>query len=37
MAESQKLFVGYHSQRHHAQSVATELRKRGWFAPNDFI
>jgi hypothetical protein len=31
MTELQKLFVGRYRQRPHAQSVATELRKRGWY------
>ena len=31
MAELQKLFVGIYRQRPHAQSVAAELRKRGWY------
>jgi len=31
MAELQKLFVGRYRQRPHPQSVATELRKRGWY------
>jgi hypothetical protein len=31
MAELQMLFVGKYRQRPHAQSVATELRKRGWY------
>ena len=31
MVELQKLFVGKYRQRPHAQSVATELRRRGWY------
>jgi len=31
MAELQQNFVGRYRQRPHAQSVATELRKRGWY------
>lgn len=31
MAELQKLFVGRYRQRPHAQNVASELRKRGWY------
>jgi hypothetical protein len=31
MTELQALFVGRYRQRPHGQSVATELRKRGWY------
>ncbi len=31
MAELQKLFVGRYRQHPHAQSIANELRKRGWY------
>ena len=32
MAELQNLFVGRYRQRPHAQHVASELRKRGWYS-----
>ena len=32
MAELQKLFTGRYRQSPHAQNVANELRKRGWYS-----